>query len=102
MGIGVPPVPGERAGVRQHGAHLARIGGGDGGEALAVVGGAADAVQAELRVVDGEHDFGPPQPVVVVLIPGGASLASGLCCSRAADCHTGSPKRSMPHGRIQT
>ena len=63
--------------MRQQGACLARIGGGDGGEALAVVGGAADAVQAELRVVDGEDDPGPPQPVAVVLVPESASTGSG-------------------------
>ena len=65
--------------MRQRGARLAGIGGGDGGEALAVVGGGADAVQAELRVVDGEHNSGPPQPVVVVLTPESTRFTSGLC-----------------------
>ena len=75
----VLPAPGKLAAMRQRGARLARVGGGDGGEALAVVGGAADALQAKLSVVDGEHNPGPPQPVVVVLVPESASLASGLC-----------------------
>ena len=42
---------------------------GDSGEALAVVGCSADALQAVLCIVDGEHHFWPPQPIVVVLIP---------------------------------
>ena len=74
----VLPVPQELAAMRQRGTRLARVGGGDGGEALAVVGGAANAVQAKLRVVDGEHDLGPPQPVAVILIPESTCFTSGL------------------------
>lgn len=50
-------------------AHLECIGGRHSGEALGVVGSGADAVEAILGVVDGEHDLGPPQAVVDVAVP---------------------------------
>lgn len=64
---------GEREGRR---ACLECVGGGDSGEALGVVGGGADAVQAVLGVVDGEDHLGPPEAVVVVAVPVGLRDAS--------------------------
>ena len=51
--------------------HLKGIGWGDCGEALAVVSSLSQLGQPKVSIVDGEHNAGLPQAVVVVVAPEG-------------------------------
>ena len=51
--------------------HLKGIGWGDCGEALAVVRSLSQLGQPKVSIVDGEHNAGLPQAVVVIIAPEG-------------------------------